>query len=210
MSGILCAAAAAAGVSMGLTLIDAQLVSNSGTGTTVVVNKPTGTVSGDLLVAVMISDAGPAWTQPAGFTEVLDVVSAPFGGASWKAAGGAEPSTYTFTADAPHVLVAALLCFRNAAFDTIGAPGANTVAPPAGSITLSGEGLTLAVFAANNDGVTFSTPTGCTPVIADSDTAKPSIALFRKAVAAGATPIISSVSSPSRVSRGLQIGIKKV
>lgn len=191
----------------GLILVDAQIVSNSSPGTTVVVNKPTGTVSGDLLVAVMISEAGPAWSQPAGFTEVLDVVSPPFGAASWKVAGGAEPSTYTFTADAPHVLVAALLCFRNAAFDVIGSVGSQNNAPQAGTITLSGEGLTLAVFAANNDGVTFSTPTGCTPVIADSDTAKPSIALFRKAAAAGATPIISSVSSPSRVARGLQIGI---
>jgi hypothetical protein len=210
MSGILCAAAAAAGVSTGLTLVNAQIVSNSSNATTVVVTKPTGTVSGDLLVAVMISDGSPAWTQPAGFTEVLDVVSAPFGAVAWKVAGGAEGATYTFTADDSKKLVAAVLCFRNAAFDTVGSVGSLAAAPQAGSITLSSEGLTLAVFATAFDSIVYSTPTGCTAVIADSDTAQPSMAIFRKAAAPGATPIISSVSSPSRSGRGLQIGIKKV
>jgi hypothetical protein len=74
----------------------------SNTATTITVTKPTGTASGDLLVAVVaLRLTGASITPPAGWTLIAS------GGASsitlatyWKIAGGSEPSNYTFTTTA--------------------------------------------------------------------------------------------------------------
>src|SRR5678809_1327938 len=71
----------------------------SGT-SSVVCNKPTGTASGDILVAHVISEGSHAftftgWTQIDNFTTTsgttLRIAS------YWKLAGGSEPSTYTIS-----------------------------------------------------------------------------------------------------------------
>jgi hypothetical protein len=71
--------------------------------TTISLNKPAGTVSGDLLLAVLgyDNDATVTWTLPSGWTQ-LDVSTQ--NGThivrsiiAYKVAGGSEPSSYTFT-----------------------------------------------------------------------------------------------------------------
>jgi hypothetical protein len=65
------------------------------------ITKPTGTVSGNLLVAVVFTDddATGGWTPPGGWTEGI----APFNNTDiscalyWKTAGGSEPASYDFT-----------------------------------------------------------------------------------------------------------------
>lgn len=68
---------------------------------TITVNKPTGTVSGDRLVAIVTRDEG-AGTQGSGsslFTKLNESIVASRGRVTvWtRTAGGSEPSTYTFT-----------------------------------------------------------------------------------------------------------------
>lgn len=77
--------------------------SGSATATSVVVAKPAGTASGDILYGLVhTNDSGPTITPPSGFAEVI----APFatGGTNLggmacyrKVAGGAEPADYTWT-----------------------------------------------------------------------------------------------------------------
>ena len=69
------------------------------TATTLVLPKPAGVVSGDVLLAAVAARGGPAITPPAGWTLVrLDPNGSTLRQAVYvHVAGGAEPATYTFT-----------------------------------------------------------------------------------------------------------------
>lgn len=97
-----------------------QIVTTSGSTVTCVINKPTGTASGDLLVANYYAVAGTITgnTVPTGFTQVgtnsdvttgLGVLSRAY--LYTKLAGGSEPSTYSFsmTGTSPFVCGAVML-----------------------------------------------------------------------------------------------------
>lgn len=67
---------------------------------TITIDKPSGTVSGDLLFAFVGIRRNTTWTVPAGWTELQDQKCTTVGTASvvaWKTAGGSEGSNYTFT-----------------------------------------------------------------------------------------------------------------
>ncbi len=69
--------------------------------TTLTLNKPAGTVAGDLLVAHIGTANGPAMTAPSGWTQVpglAGIVNADQRLVSWyRIAGASEPASYTFT-----------------------------------------------------------------------------------------------------------------
>lgn len=71
--------------------------------TSVVVDKPDGTVEGDLLVAMICSDGSETFTPAAGFTPIADPLVSGGGGNEcttqtwWKTAGASEPANYTWT-----------------------------------------------------------------------------------------------------------------
>jgi hypothetical protein len=72
------------------------------TGTSLTINKPTGTVEGDVMVAAIAArDTPPNITGPSGWTEIRSdaTSSSPYSRMSffWKAAGASEPSSYTWT-----------------------------------------------------------------------------------------------------------------
>lgn len=74
--------------------------------TSLVLTKPTGTVSGDVLVAFFTANS-VAVTPPSGFTEVFSQIGSTSTLTSHmyvKVAGGSEPSTYTFTCSSGPVL----------------------------------------------------------------------------------------------------------
>lgn len=81
----------------------AQVCLNDDTSPAVTIDKPTGTVEGDLLIAIIAVDsnatADSGWTQPSGWTLIrkdgLDANSYTMMSA-YKVAGGAEPASYTF------------------------------------------------------------------------------------------------------------------
>ncbi len=69
-----------------------------GSGTSVVVNKPTGTASGNWIVIAFATGATVGITAPAGFTQAAQVVGTGVTLTVFqKLAGGSEPSSYTFT-----------------------------------------------------------------------------------------------------------------
>lgn len=79
-----------------------QTAAPGGTGTTILITKPTGTVSGNLLIALLVSVSGDASDMSgSGWTHVA---TAPPSGANnikvgilYLIAGGSEPADYTFT-----------------------------------------------------------------------------------------------------------------
>lgn len=126
-----------------------------------VVNLPSGTVAGDLLIAVCLASAG-GWTPPAGWTEHASSL----GGASplyTKTATGSEPSTYTFvttnaTANSNAVIVRVS---GQGGVDAAGgtSTSGNLVIP---SVTSSGADRLLLQVVAKLANTTFTPPGGTT------------------------------------------------
>lgn len=84
----------------------------TGNGTSVTATKPTGTASGDLLLAFFVSNSQDA-TAPAGWTEIVDQVVEVFRAqVFYKVAGGSEPANYAFSVGAAAPLVLSVSCFR--------------------------------------------------------------------------------------------------
>lgn len=152
---------------------------NGETTTVCVVNRPTGTVSGDLLIAIHGSDrdgTAAAMTAPAGWTLAgqSSQTNAGFLKIWWKIAGGSEPSTYTFPDSTASDAALIVLCFQGGTFDaaspfavaaTFG--GSNTsstshVAPSVAGVD-DGELVTAYFGGTGTNGTrTYSPPSGMT------------------------------------------------
>lgn len=213
MAGALAAAAASAAaagnVSAGISLLSYATTSNASAGASLAINKPAGAANGNVLISIAHhSNSGATWTPGSGFTEIVDNAGSSFGEVARRTVDGSEAASFTFTCStAAGTLTGGIICFQNGIFDVVGTPGGAGTTATAPSITMSGAGIVLAVYTRASSGVTFSTPSGFTPLWSDSDGSAPSIAVFWKSVAAGATGDISSVPSGGTAS-GYLIGIK--
>jgi hypothetical protein len=96
---------------------------NASTGTTLAVTKPTGTVSGDMLVAIawmgLNGNIATLGVGTSGFTDSGVAYTAPNSGPKlkvfYKAAGSSEPTSYTFGMDAVGSGTIELICISGAA-----------------------------------------------------------------------------------------------
>lgn len=96
---------------MAISHVNSQAASN-GNATSLAPNKPTGTASGDLLLAFFTSNDQNC-TPPSGWAEISDTSIEVFRRqVFYKVAGGSEPSTYTFSVPAAAPLVVVVSCFR--------------------------------------------------------------------------------------------------
>lgn len=178
--------------------------------TTLTIDKPTGALAGDLLLAIMGSPGSTNFTGDTGWSEIVDVAGTPSRRIAGKTAGGAEGSNYTFTAGTVGVNVGgAIFAYRDAAFDVVGtsgtaSAGADIIAP---SVSMSSTGILFAWFVTNQPGRTFTTPTGMLPLAAFSGSA-PSFALFYQQLGAGATGTRTSTPSGSGDTTGILFAIK--
>lgn len=209
MSGVLALIASAASSSAGISIVSSATTANTSNGASLVITKPSGIVNGDVLISVAHhSTASSTWTPGTGFTEVQDFASQSAGDVARRTVDGTEAATFTLTcSSATGTLTGGIVAFRNAIFDQVGTIGGAASPSVAPGITMTGPGIVLAVFSRNASGITFSTPSGFTPLWSDSDGSAPSIAVFWKAVAAGATGDVSTVPSAATAS-GYLIGIK--
>lgn len=109
--------AGATAAAPGITFIaSATAITN---GASITVNKPTGTQSGDIMIAVMGGDIDATWTGDTGWTEVGELGAVlPGMRVAYRVAGGSEGSDYTFTPSKSDDMVAAILTYRNAVYDT--------------------------------------------------------------------------------------------
>lgn len=175
---------------------------NGAAGNTLTINKPTGTVEGDLLVAILCADGALAATPitlPTGWKlRGRSKDGSAHLSIAYKIAGASEGANYTFTAPvSTRVLGGSIITYRNARFgwtaDTAGS-GSPTVAP-AVRVGASGN-VVVGAYVTDSASVTFTTPTGMTAVTSNSDTTGPSWAVFEQEFAAAGSSGTKS-STPS-------------
>lgn len=135
---------------------------------TVTLSKPTGTASGDMLVAAVFTRSDITITPPTGFTQrMLNTHADGSFGIYTKMAGGSEPASYDFDLDAYERFTAIMLAYQNApALDVAGTDTIdkeNTTTIIADSITSTGLGTLIGFFAVRSGGESVSSgPSGMT------------------------------------------------
>ena len=163
-----------------------------------VVNKPTGTASGDLLLAVVnTSAAGSTLTVPSGFTGGGQIA----GTGMWvvwnPSAGGSEPTSYTFTRSSPPSAPIYVLLMRITghdpaapieAYDGIWGTSSVSGALLAPSVTATAATFLLSVATRSGDvAPTVTFPAGMTSAINDTSAANSADYAATQTVSAGAT-----------------------
>lgn len=191
----------------------ARIVSYSTTGntsqsTTLVITKPSGIVNGDLLVAVLGGTV--SWTQPAGWTEVVDTAGVTL---SYRVADGSEGATLTYTHSSSEYLAGAILVIRGGTYDATGTVGSSANPAVAPSVTLSAAGLIIASYVATSaiSVGTYTAPTGfsesCSATATFFGIGRCKVQIFFKKFAAGASGTVSATNS-STSGRGVLLGAK--
>jgi len=176
---------------------------------TITINKPSGTLEGDLMVAVMASDSNTTWTGDTGWTEIFDQGGAPWLRVAYKIAGASEGASYTFTASSNNILTGGIITYRYAAYDTVGSVvnGVDPLTLPSISPSQS-QSILLAFGGRNAANVTVSTPTSMTARITDSNARAPSYRLCSQTVAKGPTGTRSMSTGSTTAVAGIMLAIK--
>jgi len=173
------------------TYIGSQTTQNTVAGATVVINKPSGTAEGDLMVVFLTADGNQTYTEPSPWVEVLDPSGNPPTVIAYLVAGASEPSSYTFTGNQnTKLLSGSILTFRGAAYDTVGVStnGSSSPISPAG-ITVSTDGSRLIGFCVVATASITMTESNSlmSALVVENDSTKSSYAIFDQIVASGAT-----------------------
>lgn len=165
----------------------------SSTGTnSLVITKPTGTASGDLIVIAAAFDGSPVFatiTAPSGFTTVINTS----GGIGlpllvcYKVAGGSEPSSYTVTFSGSSTSAGIAQTWSPYTAIVTGTANFGTASPATAlGVTLTGgSGVALAFFGTRTVSITTG-PSGWT-ARATAGGATPKVYSYSKAIPAGAS-----------------------
>ena len=184
----------------------------AGAGATLTINKPTGTIDGDVMIAWMdvANNSARTWTGDAGWTELVDSVGGKGARLAYKIASG-EGASYTFTCSlATTTLAGAIVTWRASAVDAvgIGVGGTNPVAADSISAAL-GNSVLMAFYGVSATGATVTVPpAGMTPLFTYSGATGPSIFIYSQLVNAGATGTRSATFSSGTGSCGVMATIK--
>jgi hypothetical protein len=182
-----------------ISVVDFTTFFTTATTSIITMNKPTGTVSGDLMVAFITKSGGQdTYTQPIGWTELIDIGTA---GrtfmVAYKVAGASEPTDYSwvglFTGNNK---AGNIITFRNASYDaTAGVASNNTTTAP--SVTATTNNSWLLLIGRTTTASTTITFAGATTIVSDSDANAPSSVIQYKEVNSGATGTITGTYSGS-------------
>lgn len=168
----------------------ASAKTQTGLTTSITIAKPTGTIEGDLMVAVAAAGDNDArtWTAPAGWTEVADQGVAPNIGVFYKIAGASEGSSYAFQLSATERMAGCILTYRNASYNTISSfTTSDPLALP--SITATNSQSLLIAIGAKLGAPVISTPSGMTDRVFESDATEPSYKVCDQIAAKGPSGI---------------------
>ncbi len=193
------------------TFIASASTQNTAAGTSLVINKPTGTQAGDLMIAIMGTSNGAAtWTGDTGWTEIVDQGASPNLRIAYKVAGSSEGSSYTFTSSATLNCAGSIFTYRNAAYDAIGAITTTTnTSTPTGPTAAAAFSMLIGCNLRANASYTITPPSSMTTRVTDSDVNAPSYAVADEYVIAGATGTRSFTSSGTGgTSSGILLTIK--
>ena len=195
-------------------LVGTELTQNSAVGNTLTINIPTGVQDGDLLLAFMDvqNNSTYTWTGATGWTEAIDSIGTKGGRVAYKIASS-EGASATFTANtASYKLSGAIVAYRYAQWDAIGAGtgGASPIVCP--SVTAaSNASVLLSFFAASNATVSFAA-SGMTSLLAEESAVNgPSWHIFYELVNAGATGTrTGTITGSASGSCGVSLVIKPI
>lgn len=184
--------------------------SNASNGSTLTIAKPSGLPVGTLVYFIGFASGAVTWTPPSGFTEREDFNTSGMGGVFERVLDGSEGANFTATADTSgETLSGAVFAVSNGVFDLVGALTSLSSPIVAPAITLTKKGYAFQIYARIGASVTFTTPSGCTPLISDSDGDGPSFAIFYKAIAAAGSSGTASSTPSSLQGYGYQLGVKQ-
>lgn len=181
------------------------------------INKPSGVVSGDTLVAI-VAGGGVTWTGDTGWTEAIDQGALPGIRVAYKTAGGSEGASYTFTGSSSSTKFGIILCYRGVSWDVIGA--SVTTLTGDGALAISGvtsgagtdDGVLLAAVASfDTVTATHSVPSGMRLIASHRESVNNRLlSIFAQTISGGATGTRSSTigGGTSSDNGGILIGLK--
>ncbi len=175
--------------------------------------RPTGTMEGDLMVAIMACDANArTWSGDTNWTEVADQGADPDLRIAYKVAGSSlsDPGPYAFTLSGSQKTSGVILTYRDAAYDAIAGSfttGASNLVLPS-ITTTSSQSILLAVGARSASGVVIDAITPMNSVFSDSDNNDPSYAVFSQTVANGPTGTRTLNVGSGTGAAGIMLSIK--
>lgn len=189
-----------------LDLVATSSASNS-TGTTITVNTPAGSQSGDLLVLVGINSiGGTSWSAVLGWTQRLNVN----GRICSTIIYNGSDANYTFTITSTGAKTVFLMCFRNAVWDNVSAISNATTNPSAPSFSvLKNNSILIATASLQASGTAYTVPSGFSSLFAT--TTNNSIRVVEKdtlqAAGTAAALTISRASGTGTTSRAFQFSV---
>lgn len=174
------------------------------TSTSINVSKPTGTANGDLLFAIISGSGTAVFTPAAGWTAGTNVSATAMAyRTAWKAAGGSEPSSYTFTSDTSRILQMVLICMRYSIHDTIATVNTGDSTGLDLPSTVIAGGLCLAAAVESASAQVWTAPAGWDDVFEADATAQETIKVFSKVLPSGSTGTIRLSTTTPATQRGV-------
>lgn len=152
--------------------VDFSSAAGANAATTLTINKPTATVAGDLMVALVCGDGnkGGTWTDTTGWTELIDKSGNPWTRVAYKIATSSEPASYTFTMSSQYTIPqGAIITYRNAAFDAVGTLSSVNTLSNTASVTTSVNTALVVGFSVTPSGTTITPQTGMNLRYSDFD-----------------------------------------
>jgi hypothetical protein len=185
--------AAAGSSGLPITLVNTTAYFTTAATSSLTMNVPSGTTSGDLMIAWLTKSGGSnTYTQPSGWTEVIDLGAASRSFmVAYRVADVGEPANYTWTTpDTGNNKAGNIITFRNAAYDvTAGASTGTTVAP---SRTVSANNSWLLLIGRSTragDNLNYAAPV--TTIVRDADNTIPESVVQYRVVNTGATGTVT-------------------
>jgi hypothetical protein len=183
---------------------------NTTSSTTLTIAKPTGTIEGDLMVAVMAASTATTWTGDTGWTELADQGAGPSLRIAYRVAGPSEPSSYVFTSADSNTGSGSILTYRYAAYDTIAGSFTTGTNPLLlASITpTESQCILIAAAARRQSGITLGTPPGMVARVTDNDATTPSYIVLDQPVPKGPTGTRSVSTGSGTNVAGIMLTLK--
>ena len=188
-----------------ISFVASTTLADTATSSTHVMNVPSGTANGDLMVLFIAASTTSTYNVPTGWTQAFNSISSCM--ICYRIASS-EPASYTVTTSTL-ACTGYIATYRNAAFDAVGAVSVIATPSVAPSINVSYDNsivldFTVARFAST----TFTTPTGFSSVASESNTTSPSSALFSDPVNAGATGTVSTTPSGGNTAFSILVALE--
>lgn len=138
---------AAAGNQGTVPVYQSNTTASKSTGTTLTINKPSGVVAGDLLVAVLVANQTAGWNQLTGWARLINSVTDPSTSFQYRIADGTEGASFGFVGASIRAS-GTVIRFTNAASTYVGTVSTGSSASQtAPSVTITkNKSLVLSVF----------------------------------------------------------------